>query len=197
MNFDDAAQAWDTPVRQARAKVLAAQICESWKGKPESVLDFGCGSGLIAFELRAHAGLVYGYDASEEMGRVFQEKREALQADNVRLLSGEEMRALSYDVIISSMVLHHILDVEAEIAGLKRLLKPGGRLNWIDLDAEDGSFHADDPDFKGHNGFDRDEVRRILTGCGLRDIAVQTAFEGEKNVNGGPVPYSLFMAVAG
>lgn len=196
MNFDDAAQAWDTPMRQVRAKILAVLIRKSWKGRPDSALDFGCGSGLIAFELREHAGMVYGFDTSEEMGRVFREKREALQADNVRLLNSEEMRSLSYDVIFSSMVMHHIEDVEAEIAGLRRLLKPGGRLIWIDLNAEDGSFHADDPDFQGHNGFGRDEIKRILMDCGFRDITVGTVFEGEKQVNGGVVPYSLFKAVA-
>jgi 2-polyprenyl-3-methyl-5-hydroxy-6-metoxy-1,4-benzoquinol methylase len=169
MNFDDAAQAWDTPIRRERAKILAARIRGSWKGKLDSVLDFGCGTGLIAFELCAQAGMVYGYDASEEMGRVFEEKRAAFQADNVRLLNAEAMRSRAYDAICSSMVLHHVPDVEAEIAGLKQLLKPDGRFYWIDLDAEDGAFHADDPDFQGHNGFGRDEVRRILLDCGFRD----------------------------
>ena len=196
MNFDDAALTWDTPMRSVRAKVLASQIRNVWKDRPDNVLDFGCGSGLIAFELRIHAGHVYGYDASREMGRVFQEKREALAADNVHFLTDEEMRSRSYDVIFSSMVLHHIPDVEAEIAGLKRLLKPGGRLIWIDLDAEDGAFHADDPDFQGHNGFERDEVKRILEGCGFRDISMRTIYQAEKQVNGAAVPYTLFMAVA-
>ena len=196
MNFDDAALTWDTPMRCVRAKILASQIRNVWKEKPDSVLDFGCGSGLVAFELRAHAGMIYGYDASQGMGHVFQEKREAFAADNVHFLTEEEMRKLSYDVIFSSMVLHHIPDVEAEIAGLKRILKPGGRLIWIDLDAEDGSFHADDPDFLGHNGFERDEVKRILEGCGFRDISMRTIYQAEKQVNGVAVPYSLFMAVA-
>ncbi len=196
MNFDDAAQGWDTPMRQVRAKILAALIRNSWKERPDSVLDFGCGTGLIAFELREYAGMVYGYDASSEMGRVFQEKRAALEADNVRFLNAEEMRSRTYDVIFSSMVMHHIPDVEAEISGLKRLLKPGGRLIWIDLDVEDGSFHADDPDFQGHNGFSRDEVKSILTNRGFRDIRVGTVFEGEKQLSGGAVPYSLFKAVA-
>jgi 2-polyprenyl-3-methyl-5-hydroxy-6-metoxy-1,4-benzoquinol methylase len=197
MNFDEAAPTWDTPLRRERAAVLASQIRNAWEGRPESVLDFGCGSGLIAFELRAHAGMVYGYDASREMGRVFQEKREALQVDNVRFLTEGEMRSLCYDVIVSSMVLHHIGDVEAEIAALKRLLKPGGRLVWIDLDAEDGSFHAEEPGFQGHNGFDRDEVKRILTDVGFPEVGLRTVFQGEKQVNGRAVPYTLFMAVAG
>jgi len=161
------------------------------------VLDFGCGTGLIAFELGAHARMVYGYDPSPEMGRVFQEKRAALRADNVQFLTGEQMRARSYDGIVTSMVMHHIPDVASEIAGLKRLLAPGGRLVWIDLDADDGSFHADEPDFHGHNGFGRDEVRRILAGCGFQDIKIGTVFQGEKRVDGRALPYTLFKAVAG
>ena len=199
MNFDDAAQAWDTPLRRARAEILAAQICGVWKDrpdKPNSVLDFGCGSGLIAFELREHAGMVYGYDPSQEMGRVFEAKREALHADNVRFVDGAEMRSRRYNAIVSSMVFHHILDVAGEIASLKPLLAPGGRFVWIDLDREDGSFHAEEPGFDGHNGFGRDEVLRILTGCGFREVFIRTAFEGEKPVNGRAIPYSLFLAAA-
>jgi len=151
---------------------------------------------LVAFELREHAGMVYGYDASQQMGRVFQEKCEALHADNVRFLTVEEMRSLSYDVIFSSMVMHHIADVKAEIAGLQRLLKPGGRLIWIDLNADDGSFHAAEPDFQGHNGFEWDEVRRILADCGFESVSVHTMLQAKKEVNGRAAPYSLFMAVA-
>jgi ubiquinone/menaquinone biosynthesis C-methylase UbiE len=197
MNFDDAAPEWDTPLRRVRAKILAAQIRGAFRGeRPESVLDFGCGSGLIAFELRSHAGMVYGYDASQEMGRVFREKCEALQADNVRFLAAEEMRSHTYEAIIASMVMHHIQDVEAEIEGLKRLMRPNGCFVWIDLDEDDGSFHAEEPDFNGHNGFDRDEVRRILENCGFQDVSIRTVIEGEKPVNGGQVAYTLFKAVA-
>ena len=185
MNFDDAAQAWDTPLRRNRAKILASQVRGAWGDRPDSVLDFGCGSGLIAFELRGHAGMVYGYDSSEEMGRVFEAKREALQADDVRFVDEAAMRSRTYDAIVSSMVFHHIRDVVGAIASLKPLLAPDGRFVWIDLDQEDGSFHAEEPGFDGHNGFARDEVQGILEGCGFREISIQTVFQGEKPVNGG------------
>jgi predicted TPR repeat methyltransferase len=182
-------------MRRERAKILASQMREAWRGERlGSVLDFGCGSGLIAFELRGHAGMVYGYDPSEEMGRVFEAKREALQADDVRFVDEAAMRSRTYDAIVSSMVFHHIRDVAGMIASLKPLLAPGGRFVWIDLDQEDGSFHAEEPGFDGHNGFGRDEVHEILAGCGFREFSIRTVFQGEKQVSGRAIPYSLFLA---
>ena len=197
MNFDEAARAWDDDRRRERAKVLTNAILDTWLDEPGKVLDFGCGSGLIAFALSPRAGVVYGYDPSRGMEQAFLEKRSALKARNVRFVNADEMRAGHYDAIVSSMVLHHVRGVGAEIAGLKRLLAPGGRFYWIDLDADDGAFHANEPGFDGHNGFIRSEVFNILKESGFRKVSIRTVFEGEKDVPSGLLPYSLFMAVAG
>lgn len=195
-NFDEAASTWDSPMRRERALKLAEAIREAWGDAPRAVLDFGCGTGLIAFGLFPCAAELFGYEPSAEMRRVFEAKREALRADNVRLVSPSEMRARSYDAIYSSMVFHHIPDVRAEIAGLKRLLAPGGRFLWIDLDQDDGSFHGCEPGFDGHDGFARGEVEDMLKGAGFREVSVRTAYQGEKPAAGGPIPYSLFIAAA-
>ncbi len=197
MNFDEAARAWDDDKRRERAQVLTNAILDTWRDAPGEVLDLGCGSGLIAFALAPRAGVVYGFDPSREMERVFREKRSALKAENVRFVNADEMRAGRYDAIVSSMVLHHIRDVGAEVAGLKQLLAPGGRFYWIDLDADDGAFHANEPDFDGHNGFIRHEVFNILKASGFREVSIRTVFEGKKEVPSGVLAYSLFMAVAG
>ncbi len=197
MNFDEAARAWDDDRRRERAKVLTNAILDTWLDEPGKVLDFGSGSGLIAFALSPRAGVVYGYDPSRGMEQAFLEKRSVLKTRNVRFVNADEMRAERYDAIVSSMVLHHVRDVGAEIIGLKRLLAPGGRFYWIDLDADDGAFHANEPGFDGHNGFIRSEVFSILKESGFRKVSIRTVFEGEKDVPSGLLPYSLFMAVAG
>lgn len=197
MYFDEAARAWDDDMRRERAKVLANAILDTWREAPGKVLDFGCGSGLIAFSLSPRARMVYGYDPSPGMAQVFTEKCEAYSAGNVRFVTADEMRDDRYDAIISSMVLHHVRDVGVEISGLKQLLAPGGRFYWIDLDEDDGTFHIDEPDFNGHNGFKRYDVFGILKDCGFREMSIRTVFKGEKLVSSGPHAYSLFMAMAG
>ena len=87
-------------------------------------------------------------------------------------------------------------DITAELTGLRRLLAPDGRLILIDLDKEDGSFHRNDPGFNGHNGFDRDEMRRVLESCGFHEVSIQTVYQGIRSVEGSDTEYSLFMAMA-
>ena len=195
-NFDAAALTWDNPSRCERAIALAEAVRDAWGASPKTVLDFGCGTGLLSFALRSHAAEISGYDPSAEMGRIFETKRALYKADNVRLVSEAQMRSQTYDVIVSAMVLHHIKDVRATVEGIARMLAPGGRFLLIDLDEEDGSFHASEPGFEGHNGFSRSEVKEILERAGFREISVRTAYQAERTMDGRSVPYSLFMAVA-
>jgi ubiquinone/menaquinone biosynthesis C-methylase UbiE len=163
---------------------------------PKEALDFGCGTGLLTFALSPYAATIYGYDPSSEMQRIFRSKLDAYQTKNVRLISGEEMKERTFDVIFSSMVFHHIGDIIAELLGLRRLLAPDGRLMLIDLDKDDGAFHRHEPGFNGHNGFERNELRRVLESCGFHEVSISTVYEGVRQIGNDPVEYSLFMATA-
>jgi ubiquinone/menaquinone biosynthesis C-methylase UbiE len=196
MDFDSQAAIWDTQRRRARAKALAGVIRESWGERPEKALDFGCGTGLLTFELFPFAGEIAGYDASDGMGNMFCLKMEEAGAKNVRFLTESEMERERFDVVFSSMVLHHIRDVGFAIRRLRALLAPGGRFVWIDIDKDDGTFHRDEPDFDGHDGFERDEARALLSDAGFRDVTVKTAYEGVRDVGGVGTSYSMFVAVA-
>ena len=196
MNFNEQAPVWDTRRRQTRAKVLAEAVRARWGEHPESVLDFGCGTGLLTFELFPFAGEIAGYDTSEEMGNEFKRKIGETGAAKVRLLTEEALASERFDAVFSSMVLHHIRDTGATLKMLKGLLKPGGRFLWLDLDEDDGTFHKNEPDFDGHNGFDRREVRALLSEAGFRDIAVETVYEGVREIDGVKMNYSIFAAVA-
>ncbi len=203
MDFDKAAAAFDNPLRTERANALAKSIRENWGNnpntlgdKPKAVLDFGCGTGLLSYALCPYADMIYGHDTSEGMRKVFEEKKDLSPKGNVRFLSEDDIKKQTYDVIFSSMVLHHIVDVQAQIIELKKLLSAGGTFIWIDLYREDGSFHKNDPDFNGHNGFSENEVKNTLQSCGFRDISIEPVFSGNKPIDGKSIPYSLFLAKA-
>ena len=146
MSFDDAALHWDTPERIERANKLAASILHAVGDAPkDTALEFGCGTGLLSFALREHFQHIDCVDASEGMLYVLRQKIETADASNIvasdsGLLAQKEY-AGAFDVIYSSMVFHHITDVEAQLRTLSPLLKPNGLLITIDLDKEDGSFH--------------------------------------------------------
>jgi trans-aconitate 2-methyltransferase len=95
----------------------------------ERVLDAGCGSGRVTSMLieRLPGGSVVAVDGSpsmvEEVRSVLRPQDEALVYDLTELELGEPV-----DVVFSSAVFHWVLDHEALFRGLRRVLKPGGRL---------------------------------------------------------------------
>ena len=71
-----------------------------------------------------------------------------------------------YDLIFTSMVLHHIEDVPALLSLFAAWCAPGGRLAIADLEAEDGTFHSDMTGVM-HKGFDRNELASLIESAGF------------------------------
>ena len=52
MSFDDYARTWDTERRINRAKIVADKIADSVDiDRNYSAMEFGCGTGLVSFNL--------------------------------------------------------------------------------------------------------------------------------------------------
>lgn len=195
MYFDDVAITWDDKRRCERTQILATEL-KKVINVTQRVLEFGCGTGLLTFALCPYVSEIYGYDTSIEMQKIFQTKREIYKANNVQLITAAKIKESKFDIIISSMVFHHIPDVKTEIVRLKQSIVRNGIFIWIDLDEENGAFHKNEPDFYGHNGFSRQEVLNILRSCGFHEISIKTIYKGEKIIASNPVDYSLFLAMA-
>jgi trans-aconitate methyltransferase len=99
----------------------------------EAILDIGCGDGKITAELARHLprGLVVGIDASPAMvaashTRFPPEKNPNLrfrQMDAAHLELPEE-----FDIAFSTSVLHWVRDHRPVLQGVRRCLRPGGRI---------------------------------------------------------------------
>jgi len=114
------------------------------------VLDLGSGSGRDVYalaQLVGGAGAVVGVDMTDEQLAVAERHRayhaEAFGFDNVRFLHGyiERLDELdlapgSFDVIVSNCVVNLSPDKEAVLAGVHRLLKPGGEFYFSDVYAD-------------------------------------------------------------
>jgi ubiquinone/menaquinone biosynthesis C-methylase UbiE len=192
MNFNDEANTWDTERRIKRSKQICDFVLRNVEiDKENTLLDFGCGTGLISQNFVNVVSRIVGYDQSEGMLEVFNSKFQNLLG-NVRSTNTLDGLDDSIDIVISSMVFHHISDIDRALIDLRKVLRDDGKLIIIDLDRDDGSFHKDELGFNGHNGFDREMFINTLKLNGFDPIAIGTVLNDIKYLNGNEIPYSLF-----
>ena len=194
MDFNAQANHWDTGRRKQRAKQISALIREKLEFTGDEVLlDYGCGTGLISFNLSQGVGTVVGYDSSLQMLEVFNSK-----IDSNKILSTNSLESYNnhFDCVVSSMVFHHIMNLDETLDDIYRILKVDGKLLIVDLDLDDGSFHRDELDFKGHNGFERNQFKSLVESHGFACIELETALRDNKRSDDKELQYSLFYLYA-
>ncbi len=194
MDFNAQANHWDTDRRKQRAKQISALIREKLEFTGDEVLlDYGCGTGLISFNLSQGVGTVVGYDSSLQMLEVFNSK-----IDSNKILSTNSLESYNnhFDCVVSSMVFHHIMNLDEALDDIYRILKVDGKLLIVDLDLDDGSFHRDELDFKGHNGFERNQFKSLVESHGFACIELETALRDNKRSDDKELQYSLFYLYA-
>ena len=200
-DFDAKAATWDEEPRRVQlAREVTAAICREIPFSSRmAALDYGCGSGLVTLGIQPHVGQITGVDSSQGMLDVLARKVREQQLRNVatRLIDLASQGTLegNFDLIVSSMTMHHVSNVTALISVFVRALKPGGWLALADLELEDGSFH-DDATGVFHHGFERSFMQRIFTDNGCSDIRVVTAATVRKtSPDEGERLYPVFLAV--
>jgi 2-polyprenyl-3-methyl-5-hydroxy-6-metoxy-1,4-benzoquinol methylase len=191
--FDKAAGTWDEdPGRVALAKAVAEHILQRLGPMPDAeVLDFGCGTGLLSLAVHPHVRRVTGADSSAGMLGVLEQKVRSLGLESVRTYRLDDSHPLSeagsFDLITSSMTLHHVRDLRALFRTFRSLLTPGGRVALADLDREDGTFHRPEITDVFHLGFDRDDLRAQLLEAGFDGVEDVSAFVHHRNGREYPV----------
>lgn len=198
MNFNAAAQSWDTEKRIKRAKIIADEILKSIEVKKEySALEFGCGTGLVSFNLRDNFYKITLVDNSQGMIDQLNMKIQDSNIQNMKAyhldINDEHDKLSNYDVIYTSMALHHVKDIKGCLEILFKLLNTGGYICIVDLTEEDGSFHRLEKDFDGHNGFNTDRLSEVLKEVGFKNIYAHVFHNDTKDVGDAIVDYSLFI----
>jgi len=105
-------------------------FCDTSNNDPgATVMDFGCGTGVLFDEACKLADTVYGVDIVLEPARLLVDE---WSLDKVTLFDPEqaerEIAAQSVDTIIAAEVLEHIDPVESTLAFFRSRLQPGGTL---------------------------------------------------------------------
>lgn len=196
-DFNKVAAVWDDkPRRVELAAAVATAIKQNVSFERQiDALEFGCGTGLVTFNLVDLVHHVTVMDNAEGMLEVVAQKAEQAGVHNITIKHSQSLvpslPRQSYDLVFSSMVLHHVADISQILHILIASLKPGATIALADLDAEDGTFHAD-PIGVEHDGVDRHWLCEELTELGLVHVQHTTAYTVVKKRPHGDQAYPVF-----
>ncbi|MEA1916024.1 MAG: class I SAM-dependent methyltransferase [Campylobacterota bacterium] len=195
--FDIVASTWDSNSKRLN---IASSAVEKIKlhvalNKEQKLLDYGCGTGLMGFGLSDEVKEVVGMDNSQGMLDEFNKKAKDLEFNNITCklhnISDNHIGENEFDVIVSSMTLHHIENTEDFILKAYQSLKDGGYLCINDLESEDGSFHEHSNDGVFHFGFDKESLRTIFKKVGFEVTFLETIYSVEKSKS-----FPVFLIIA-
>lgn len=96
------------------------------KNENQSILDLGCGTGILTSQLANFAGTLIGVDSSENMIEMAQK-----QYPNIKFMVCDALALpfeKQFDVVFSNAVFHWITDHNALLNNIYKVLKPNGIL---------------------------------------------------------------------
>jgi predicted TPR repeat methyltransferase len=198
-DFDKEAASWDEkPERIRLAEDIAHAISKQIVLTPKmDVMDFGCGTGLLTIQLQPLVRSITGVDSSQGMLNIFNTKISRLKLTNTRALlvdldKGDTL-AGNYHLIVSSMTLHHIKEIQPLFDQFHNIMETAGYLCIADLDPDEGQFHNDNTGVF-HLGFDRKTLRKFFAEAGFENVHDVTAAEVMKPaINGEMRRFTVFL----
>ncbi len=170
--FDKLASEWDlNPRRVESAKNTTSKIKELIDIRGKDIIDYGSGSGLVAFDLFEEARSVVAMDNSIGMLQEIERKIQSGNIENIITLlhdiDHQDIEKEKFDIFVSAMTMHHIKDTKAFLQKAKNGLKKGGYIAISDLESEDGSFHSRGNEGVEHFGFDMKNIRETFESIGM------------------------------
>lgn len=162
-----------------------------WSLAAELVLSFNL---IDKFE---HITLI---DTSEGMIETVNSKIQDLKVKNMKAIQVDindnvEIQGEKFNVIYTSMALHHIIDIRTTLKNLYGMLMETGYLCIVELVEDDGSFHKSEKDFNGHNGFNQERLKRLLEELEFKSVITNIFYNDVKIIESSEINYSLFLMI--
>jgi len=194
--FDDLAVNYDTEPRKEVALHTAATVRDTLASlgiEGKTLIDYGCGTGLVGLQLVDLFDEVTFIDAAPNMVEVLQEKIQNENIPNARVICANATKGLDdsikADVMILAQVLLHEADTRALLDALNSAINPGGIIIIVDFERND-SVESD----RVHAGFELMQLQADLLYGGFEPLHFQLFLHAEKYFMGQDA--SLFILVA-
>lgn len=151
----------------------------------DHILDIGCGTGLLSLKfLEAANCTVQGIDLSEAMLDIWKDKIEKLNLSHrVKTRIGDasnlDFEDSTFDIVASTVTLHHLKDKQPTLNKIYRLLKPKGRLVIGEVDVDTSGDLRDVERLRHIMDFLKEELSMALRDGGL-DALIRLYDNGKK-----------------
>jgi 2-polyprenyl-3-methyl-5-hydroxy-6-metoxy-1,4-benzoquinol methylase len=109
---------------------LLARIAECARERPGRALEIGFGAGIYLRALASYYDELVGTDLSQSQLEYVRSRTADLANLHVLIddITDSHLAAHSFDLVLCSEVLEHIHDTDRAIAGIRRVVAPGGLL---------------------------------------------------------------------
>ena len=175
--WDEYAQTWDDdPAARAYAAAASSSLGELLQASAlplagASILDFGCGTGLLTEQLVTAGATIDAVDTSEVMLEALDAKIAQHGWTTVRTSTDLPDEVARYDLVVCSSVCSFLDDYPSTVGHLVSRLAPAGLFVQWDWERSGDDEH----------GLTRDQIRHALNTAGLSAIDVHTGFTIEVN----------------
>ncbi|MGJ8621280.1 MAG: class I SAM-dependent methyltransferase [Yoonia sp.] len=130
---------WDKTARKYAASKIADMggyqetlaRTRSYLHADDNLLEVGCGTGSTALILAPHVRQMTATDFSGEMMKIAEEKQQKADIPNLQFVQSDVMAPVSgapFDTVCAFSILHLLQDLDAGLAHLHSMIKPGGML---------------------------------------------------------------------
>jgi ubiquinone/menaquinone biosynthesis C-methylase UbiE len=145
----------------------------------DTVLDLGCGPGIVACAFAAKAAYVTGLDIAPAMLERAKARQVEYSLANMTWLCGD-VSALpfadnSFSMVVTRYTFHHFLSPAAVLSEMARVCRPGGRIVVADATPEESQLAAYDHfetlrDPSHAHALSLDQLKGLFAAANLQDI---------------------------
>lgn len=206
--FNSEAAGWDkNPLVHEASREACTALLQRYPdlqvqapGKGLDVLEIGCGTGILSFNVAPYVRQIVAIDAAEGMIEALKQKLQQPDApknitpipvlledpEDSHLPAGTDGSRMKFDLVLSHLVLHHIPDLRGVLTTMLGCLKHSGTValtDFEDFGPEARRFH---PHAKmagvERHGINREAMTALMEEVGFKEVKVERAWAMKKQV---------------